>query len=58
MNDPENLSDSVLPPLLEFDVIYYFYMEREDDSSGALDEIRVVDILKVEIKDMGKSKRE
>lgn len=33
-------------------------MEREDDASGAAGEIKTVNILKVEIKDMGKSKRE
>jgi len=27
LEDPENLSETVLPPLLEFDVIYYFAMD-------------------------------
>ena len=58
MNDTENLSETVLPPLIEFDVIYYFCMEREDDASGSLGEIKTVNVLKVEIKDMNKSKRE
>jgi hypothetical protein len=58
VNDTENLSETILPPLLEFDVIYYFCMEREDDASGAQGEIRIVNILKVDVKDMGKSKRE
>ena len=35
VNDPEVLTEAILPPLIEFDVIYYFCMEREDDTSGA-----------------------
>jgi hypothetical protein len=56
--DPALLADSVLPPLLEFDVIYFFMMETEEDASGPLGEIRTSEILNVTIKDMSKSKTE
>lgn len=58
LTDSEILSDTVLPPLLEFDVIYYFCMETPEDSSGAMGEIRTIEILDVDIKDMTKSKTE
>jgi hypothetical protein len=48
----------VLPPLIEFDVIYFYIMEASDDASGHLGEIRTSDILNVAIKDMSKSKTE
>lgn len=56
--DPEILSDTVLPPLLEFDVLYYFVMDTMDDASGPMGEIKTVKILTVTIKDMAKSKSE
>lgn len=40
--DPELLPESVLPPLLEFDVLYYFVMETPDDASGAMGDVRTV----------------
>lgn len=58
LTDSEILSDTVLPPLLEFDVIYYFCMETPEDHSGAMGEIRTLEILDVDIKDMSKSKTE
>ena len=48
----------MLPPLLEFDVIYYFVMDTPDDASGPMGEIKTVQILTVTIKDMAKSKTE
>jgi len=48
----------VLPPLLEFDVLYSFMMETPDDQSGQISEIKTIDILSVTIKDMTKSKSE
>ena len=36
--------------MIEFDVIYYYIMEHMDDASGTIAEIKVVDILKVEVK--------
>lgn len=56
--DNEVISDSILPPLLEFDVIYYYAMAAPDDQSGALGEIRSSNILKVDVKDMNSSKTE
>ncbi|CDW71658.1 ph domain containing protein [Stylonychia lemnae] len=58
LNDTEILSESVLPPLLEFDVIYYFRMDTLDDASGPAGDIKTINILKVEIKNMNKSKEE
>ena len=58
MKDQEILSDTVLPPMLEFDVIYYFVMETVEDASGPMGEVRTGDINRIEIKDMSKSKTE
>lgn len=52
------MSESVLPPLLEFDVIYYFRMDTPDDASGPAGDIKTINILKVEVKNMSKSKEE
>jgi len=48
----------VLPPLLEFDVLYYYVMDTADDASGAMGEVKTVEILSLNIKDMTKSKSE
>jgi hypothetical protein len=48
----------MLPPLLEFDVIYYYIMDDPEDTSGSLGEIRTLNILKVEVKNMDKSSEE
>ncbi len=58
LSDAEILSDTVLPPLVEFDVLYYFCMETGEDNSSAMGEIRTLDILEVAIKDMSRSKTE
>jgi hypothetical protein len=55
LHDPEVLSETVLPPLLEFDTIYYYAMDTPDDASGSLGEIKTITILKVEVKDMRQS---
>lgn len=52
------MSDSVLPPLLEFDVIYYYRMDAPDDASGPSGDIKTLNILKVDVKNMGKSKED
>lgn len=49
------MSDSVLPPLIEFDVIYYFRMETPDDASRPAGEIKTLNILKIDVKNMTKS---
>ena len=58
MHDSEVLSETVLPPLLEFDTIYYYAMDTPDDASGSLGEIKTLNILKVEVKDMRQSSEE
>jgi len=55
LNDPEVLSETVLPPLLEFDCLYYYAMDTPDDASGSLGEIKTSGIMKVEVKDMRQS---
>ena len=35
LNDTEVLSEAQLPPLVEFDTIYYYYMGSEFDTSIA-----------------------
>lgn len=37
-------------------MLYYYMMDTSDDSSGSLGEIKTVDILKVELKDMSNSR--
>jgi hypothetical protein len=58
LHDSDILNETVLPPLLEFDVLYYYAMDTPDDSSGALGKTKTLNILKVEIKDMSKSSEE
>lgn len=58
LNDLDVLSESVLPPMLEFDVIYYYRMSQPDDASGPCGDIKTINILKVEVKNMAKSKEE
>jgi hypothetical protein len=41
--------------MLEFDILYYFAMDTSDDESGSLGEVKTLNILKVEVKDMRKS---
>jgi hypothetical protein len=58
LQDQIILNESVLPPMIEFDVIYFFVMDAADDASGTLGEIKTSEILNVTIKDMSKSKTE
>jgi hypothetical protein len=48
----------MLPPMLEFDAIYYYRMDTPDDDSGAIGDIKTLHIINIEIKDMAKSKTE
>jgi hypothetical protein len=50
LEDPAVLNEGVLPPMMEFDVIYYYAMDREDDSSRPLGEISTLNILHITIK--------
>ena len=49
------MSETLLPPLLEFDIIYHYAMDTADDASGSLGEMKTINILKVEVKDMKQS---
>ena len=52
------MDETLIPPLLELDKIYYYIMGSEGDTSGTCGEIKTLDILGVTVKDMSKSKTE
>ena len=52
------MDETLIPPLLELDTIYYYIMGKEGDVSGQCGEIKTIDILNVTVKDMTKSKSE
>lgn len=56
--DEEILQEQVLPPMFEFDTIYYYYMETMDDKSGQQGQIRTKDIITIEMKNMEDSNTE
>lgn len=58
MTDLRVLDETQIPPLLELDTIYYFIMGKEGDTSGAVGEIKTIDIQHLRVKDMTKSKSE
>ena len=58
MNDLHVMDETLIPPLLELDTIYYYIMGKEGDVSGQCGEIKTIDILNVTVKDMTKSKSE
>ena len=58
IRDPNVLSENELPPLLEFDTMYYYYMDSWEDKSDCQGHIRTVDINNILLKDMSKSKEE
>ena len=58
LRDPRTMDETLIPPLLELDTIYYYIMGKAGDSSGQCGEIKTIDILNVTIKDMSKSKGE
>ena len=58
VSDPRTMDETLIPPLLELDTIYYYIMGKAGDSSGQCGEIKTIDILNVTIKDMSKSKGE
>lgn len=57
VEDPRILDETLVPPLLELDTIYYYIMGKEGDTSGQCGEIKTIDILNVTVKDMS-AKRE
>lgn len=44
--------------MLEFDVLYYYVIETEEDASGPMGDIKTVSVLSLSVKDMSKSKSE
>ena len=58
MTDSFNMDETLIPPLLELDTIYYYIMGKEGDSSASCGEIKTIDIIDVILKDNSKSKSE
>jgi hypothetical protein len=58
VHDARTMDETLIPPLLELDTIYYYIMGKEGDTSGQCGEIKTIDILNVTVKDMSKSKGE
>ena len=58
VHDSRIMDETLIPPLLELDTIYYYIMGKKDDTSGCCGEIRTIDILNLTVKDMTKSKGE
>jgi hypothetical protein len=66
VEDETILQESVLPPLLEFDTLYYYNVEHENDESIMRGEIPIEyvncyayslrSVSRIEVKDMSKSK--
>lgn len=54
LNDNDMISDDQLPPLIEFDCMYYYSMSDKDDSSPSKGVIKVMEIDKIEEKTEGK----
>jgi hypothetical protein len=46
------LSETLLPPLFEFDTIYQYFMDAPEDASGQNGTIKTNDIISIQIKDM------
>ena len=58
LEDDAILKESILPSLLEFDVLYYYSLENEQDDSAPKGSIRLVDVVKIDTKDMRNTKLE
>jgi len=58
LKDENILSDTLLPPLFEFDTMYSYYMDTDHDGSGSNAQIKTKDIISIEVKDMTTSKKE
>lgn len=58
VEDPRVMDETLIPPLLELDTLYYYIMGNEGDTSGQCGEIKSVEILDIIVKDMSKSKSE
>ena len=58
IRDSEVLSETLLPPLFEFDTIYQYFMDAPEDASGQNGTIKTNDIISIQIKDMSQSTSE
>jgi hypothetical protein len=58
MNDNEVLPEAALPPIIEFDTLYYFCMGNENDTSSPCGTIKVSDIVDITLVDMEKIQKE
>ena len=58
IRDDAVLTENELPPLLEFDTLYYYYMDSETDISQCQGSIRTTDISNILRKDMSDSKED
>ena len=52
LEDDHVLQETELPPLYEFDTMYYYYMDTPFDASGAQGKIETNAIISVQIKNM------
>ena len=58
LEDDHVLQETELPPLYEFDTMYYYYMDTPFDASGAQGQIETNKIISVQIKNMQESKED
>jgi hypothetical protein len=58
MNDNEVLTEAALPPIIEFDTIYFFCMGNENDTSSPAGAIKVADIVDITLTNMEKVQKE
>lgn len=54
LEDNEQITDDILPPLIDFDTVYYYEMNGKDDSSPFKGCIKCTDISKIDTKTDGK----
>ena len=54
MIDNEVIHESSLPPIIEFDTMYFYCMGNEMDQSSPAGQIKVADIVDITIVDMEK----
>ena len=47
IKDDKVLTENELPPLLEFDTMYYYYMDSWHDNSDCQGQIRTADIINI-----------
>ena len=55
LTDSEQINEDYLPPLIEFDWMYYYEMDSKDDSSACKGSIKCLEVDKMELKSDGKN---